>query len=105
MLEKAKSVKTVDASIRISLGYAYAMRKKFDRAIAEVKEAVRINPTDNLVEFFLGHLYLANGDKEAAIAQHRMMQLDDPELARKLLMKIHSDKILVIPQSGTLGFR
>jgi tetratricopeptide (TPR) repeat protein len=103
-LEKAKMLSPQNASIRVSLGYAHAMRNKLDVAIAEIREAIRLEPKNEQVQYFLGNLYLANRDRDAAIAQQRKVHALSPELARKLFQTINSDKLVVVP-SDALGFR
>jgi hypothetical protein len=72
------------------------MRHKIDLAIAEVRYAVQLDPKDEEAQFFLGNLYLANRDKDSAIAQQRTVSALNPELARRLYQAIFSDKILVV---------
>lgn len=103
-LEKARTLDPQNAGIRVSLGYAYAMRDKIQAAINEVREAERINPTDEKVKFFLGTLYLANRDRDAALAQQKKIHATSPELARRLFQAINRDKIVIIPAEA-LGFR
>lgn len=99
-LERARSIDLQNPTIRVSLGYAYSMRKKFDLAVAEVRYAIRIDPKDEDAQFFLGTLYLANHDKEAAMALQRTVSSLNSDLAQRLFQAIHSDMILVLPPNA-----
>ncbi|HTK39091.1 MAG TPA: hypothetical protein VL325_11410, partial [Pyrinomonadaceae bacterium] len=65
-------------------------------AIAEIKQAVELTPDDNELRVFLGSLYALVNNKEAALAQHRIIETQRPDLAKKLYQAIYGDKILVV---------
>ncbi len=79
------------------------MLKKFDTAIVEIKEATRLDPQDEEVQYFLGNLYLANKNRDAAVAQQMKIYTLNPELGRRLFQNIYRNKILIAPPSS-MGF-
>ena len=71
------------------LGDAYYYASNFDEAIAAYKQAARLRPDQPEAYYNLGMAYLELGDRNAALAQSRLLEPLDAELYQKLLGEIH----------------
>jgi tetratricopeptide (TPR) repeat protein len=70
------------------LGDAHFYAGRFNEAIAAYQQAARLNPKNPEAYYNLALAYLEIGDREAAMAQSRVLQSIDPELNKKLLSEI-----------------
>jgi tetratricopeptide (TPR) repeat protein len=95
-LKRAVELQPLNVEARINLGFANSRLKKYAAAIEQIREAVRLQPDDVEAQFFLGSLYALNGDKQSALAQQKLLQPLDANLASKLHHSIYKDKILTI---------
>jgi tetratricopeptide (TPR) repeat protein len=75
-----------DAHNKIGDAHYYAGR--FDEAIAAYQQAARLNPKNSEAYYNLALAYLEIGDREAAMAQSRLLQSIDPDLNKKLLSEM-----------------
>ena len=71
------------------LGDAYYYASNFNEAIATYKEAARLRPDGPEAYYNLGMTYLELGDKDAALAQSRLLEPLDAELYQKLMSGIN----------------
>ena len=67
------------------LGDAYYYASNFDEAVAAYRQAARLRPDLGEAFYNLGMTYLEIGDRNAALAQSRLLQPLDAELYQKLL--------------------
>jgi tetratricopeptide (TPR) repeat protein len=67
------------------LGDAYYYASNFDEAINAYRQAVRLRPDLGEAFYNLGMTYLEIGDRNAALAQSRLLQPLDAELYQKLI--------------------
>ncbi|MCA1566714.1 MAG: trypsin-like peptidase domain-containing protein [Acidobacteria bacterium] len=67
------------------LGDAYYYASNFDEAVAAYRQAARLRPDLGEAFYNLGMTYLELGDRNAALAQSRLLQPLDAELYQKLL--------------------
>ena len=71
------------------LGDAYYYASNFNEAIVAYKEAARLRPDQSEAYYNLGMTYLELGDKDAALAQSRLLEPLDAELYQKLMSEIN----------------
>jgi len=67
---KKPEIKIKDANAHFNQGYKYWKGGKFEGAIKEYKEAIRINPTYALAHYNLGVAFWDNGQIEKAIEEY-----------------------------------
>jgi Flp pilus assembly protein TadD len=67
------------------LGDAYYYASNFDEAVAAYRQAARLRPDLGEAFYNLGMTYLELGDRNAALAQSRLLQPLDAELYQKLI--------------------
>ncbi len=67
---KKPEIKIEDADTHFNQGYKYWSDGKFEGAIKEYKEAIRINPTYALAHYNLGVAFWDNGQAEKAIEEY-----------------------------------
>jgi tetratricopeptide (TPR) repeat protein len=65
------------------LGLACGMVSRNKEALLAFKEAVRLNPNLALAHWGLANTYLALGDRNAALAEHKILQKLDPAMAAR----------------------
>ena len=85
---RAISLRPTSVEAYNKLGDAYYYAGRFTEALAAYERAARIQPHLAETYYNLGMTYLEIGDREAAIAQSRMLQELDTELYKKLLREI-----------------
>src|SRR5437868_5675717 len=71
------------------LGDAHYYASNFDEAITAYREAARLRPDQPAAYYNLGMAYLELGDKDAALAQSRLLEPLDAELYQKLMSEIN----------------
>jgi Flp pilus assembly protein TadD len=76
------------------LGIALSFRKKYPEAIAELEQAVRLEPQNAQMRFELGQVYLLNRDKQSARVQYEKLVALDPLKAKQLYGAIYA-KLLI----------
>lgn len=70
------------------LGDAYYYAGRFEEAITAYEHAARLQPRSAEAYYNLGMTYLEMGDRDAALAQSRVLQELDAELYKKLLSEM-----------------
>ena len=87
-----------------NLGYLYAKRKEWDKAIAEYLEVLEYNPKDKNAHFNLGYLYTQQKDYQKAIKEYEEVLAIDPKdkEADKNLAYIQEE---LIPELKGMPFR
>ena len=95
LLNAAHVIEPKNSEVLVNLGYALAMEKKYPKAIEFIRQAAALKPDDKEVQYFLGSLYVAARNKQAALAQQSTVFSMDPALGRRLYQQIYSDKIVV----------
>lgn len=73
-------------------GHAFVELKKYEKAIAEYREAVRLDPKEPGYHLNIGRTYLAMGQKDQALQVYRTLQRLDREKALKLYAEINKSK-------------
>ena len=58
------------------------------RQIESCKEEVRKNPDDAEAHYNLGVAYLSLNDRGSALEQYEILESPDPEIAKKLFVKL-----------------
>jgi len=76
------------ADAQNKLGDAYFFAGRFSEAIAAYQQAAQLRPKDGEAYYNLALAYLEIGDREAALAQSRLLANVDSELNKKLLSEI-----------------
>jgi serine/threonine protein kinase len=71
------------------LGMAYGHLGQHQDAIVNLKEAVRLNSHDTASHFILGKVYVHEGNKELALAEYKILLLQDEKMAADLLALIN----------------
>ncbi len=72
------------AEARYGLGVTYAKMHRYEAAEKELQEAVRLAPPYAEAHLILGLIHVNSGDREAALAQHRILVDLDEKLAEEL---------------------
>ncbi|MDR2485684.1 MAG: tetratricopeptide repeat protein, partial [Treponema sp.] len=62
-------------------GYENIMQKKYDQAIADLSQAIRLNPNDAAVYHKRGAAYARKGDCDRALADYNQAIKIDPNYA------------------------
>jgi tetratricopeptide (TPR) repeat protein len=83
---------------RVNLGAAFAQTKKYDQAIVELREAIKLQPQDADAQFLLGNLYLRTKDRKSALASYAELKSLDPVLAKRLYVEITNGRVLFVPE-------
>jgi tetratricopeptide (TPR) repeat protein len=86
--QRALSLRPNSADAQNKLGDAYFYAGRFAEAIASYQEAARLRPKDGEAYYNLALAYLEIGDREAALAQSRVLATLDAELNKKLLSEM-----------------
>jgi len=95
-LERAAALQPDFAETLVQWGYALSALKNYDEAVKRIEQAVQLNPNDSEAQFFLGQLYLANRDKQSALAQYRKIALLDSQLAKTLYSEIYANMLVEV---------
>ena len=86
--QRALTLRPNSADAQNKLGDAYFFAGRFSEAIAAYQQAARLRPTEGEAYYNLALAYLEMGDREAAMAQSRLLASIDVELSKKLLSEI-----------------
>ena len=70
-----------DAKAYYTLGQAYFMTERYQEAIAELKEAIRLNPNFAEAYWNLANIYKAQSKHEEAISAYKEAKRIDPSFA------------------------
>lgn len=85
-----------EAAVFNALGLGYMDEKLYSDAVASFKSAVEADPDQHKLRFNLGVAQLAVGNRQGAISQYRMLKLDDPPLAAKLMKILSLGRVVVV---------
>jgi tetratricopeptide (TPR) repeat protein/O-antigen ligase len=94
-LEETKLIASPnDIGLAFQLGVLYWQRKELDKAQAELKRAIGINPNYSNARYILGLVYDAKGDDEAARGEFLEVQRLNPENEEiaKILANLQSNR-------------
>ena len=86
--QKALTLRPNSADAQNKLGDAYFFAGKFSEAIAAYQQAARLRPDEGEAYYNLALAYLEIGDREAAMAQSRLLASVDAELNKKLVSEM-----------------
>ena len=86
--QRALALRPNSADAQNKLGDAYFFEGRFTEAIAAYQQAARLQPTEGEAYYNLALTYLEIGDREAAMAQSRLLASIDGELNKKLLSEM-----------------
>ena len=86
--QRALALRPNSADAQNKLGDAYFFEGRFNEAIAAYQQAARLQPTEGEAYYNLALTYLEIGDREAAMAQSRVLASIDGELNKKLLSEM-----------------
>jgi tetratricopeptide (TPR) repeat protein len=86
--ERAIQLRPNSSDAHNKLGDAHFYAGRFNEAIAAYQQAAQLNPKNAEAYYNLALAYLEIGDREAAMAQSRLLQSIDPELNKKLLSEM-----------------
>jgi tetratricopeptide (TPR) repeat protein len=78
----------------LGLGITYAKLKNYDKAEKVLREAVSSNPDNPFVQFNLGIVCLARGNRDCALSQYNRLQIMDHSLARTLFTTMFRDRVV-----------
>lgn len=96
LLERARLLGRKGPELVANLGYAYARRKNYKKALLEFQTLSRMRPADAGVKYALANMYLALGDRTAAASRQRDVTSLDPRLGRKLQRQMFGDKLVSV---------
>ena len=91
ILLKAIDYDDEDASAREEIGYAYYMKDDNSSAELQLKKAVELDSKSKLGYYYLGLVYLDNGDKSKARDMYDKLKEINEDQAAKLLKKIDAN--------------
>ena len=86
--QRALQLRPNSADAQNKLGDAYFFAGKFSEAIAAYQQAARLRPDEGEAYYNLALAYLEIGDREAAMAQSRLLASIDVELNKKLVSEM-----------------
>ena len=86
--QRALALRPNSADAHNKLGDAYFYAGRFTEAIDAYREAARLRPRDGEAYYNLALAYLEIGDRDAALAQSRILANVDAELNKKLLSEM-----------------
>ena len=86
--QRALTLRPNSADAQNKLGDAYFFAGKFSEAIAAYQQAARLQPNQGEAYYNLALTYLEIGDREAAMAQSRLLASVDAELNKKLVSEM-----------------
>lgn len=86
--QHALALRPDSADAQNKLGDAYFYAGRFTEAIAAYQQAARLRPTEGEAYYNLALAYVEIGDREAAMAQSRLLASVDAELNKKLLSEL-----------------
>jgi len=86
--QRALALRPNSADAHNKLGDAHFYAGRFNEAIASYQQAARLRPKESEAYYNLALAYLEIGDREAAMAQSRVLASLDVELNRKLLAEL-----------------
>jgi len=86
--QRALALRPNSADAHNKLGDAHFFAGRFNEAIAAYQQAARLKPKDAEAYYNLALAYLEIGDREAAMAQSRVLESIAPELNKKLLSEM-----------------
>jgi len=86
--QHALTLRPNSADAQNKLGDAYFYAGRFTEAITAYQQAARLQPTEGEAYYNLALAYLEIGDREAAMAQSRLLASIDAELNKKLLSEM-----------------
>lgn len=86
--QRALTLRPDSPDAQNKLGDAYFFAGRFSEAIAAYQQAARLRPTEGEAYYNLALAYLETGDREAAMAQSRLLASIDVELSKKLLSEM-----------------
>jgi len=86
--QRALTLRPNSADAQNKLGDAYFFARRFSEAIAAYQQAARLRPDEGEAYYNLALAYLEIGDREAAMAQSRLLASVDAELNKKLMSEI-----------------
>ena len=86
--QRALQLRPNSADAQNKLGDAYFFAGRLSEAIAAYQQAARLRPTEGEAYYNLALAYLEIGDREAAMAQSRLLASVDAELNKKLLSEM-----------------
>ena len=77
------------------LGEVYLSQQKFQDAINEFQQAVKLSAGPGISEshYYLGIAFLRSGDKQAALKEYEILKKLNPELAEQLFVEIDKSTI------------
>ena len=86
--QRALALRPSSADAQNKLGDAYFFAGRFPEAIAAYQQAAQLRPKDGEAYYNLALAYLEIGDRDAALAQSRLLANVDSELNKKLLSEM-----------------
>ena len=86
--QRALQLRPNSADAQNKLGDAYFFAGRFSEAIAAYQQAARLRPNEGEAYYNLALAYLEIGDREAAMAQSRLLASIDAELNKKLVSEM-----------------
>jgi tetratricopeptide (TPR) repeat protein len=86
--QRALALRPTSADAHNKLGDAHFYAGRFNEAIASYQQAARLKPKESEAYYNLALAYLEIGDREAAMAQSRVLATLDAELNKKLLAEL-----------------
>ena len=78
------------------LGLLRYKQKKYDEAVAALKQATEIKPDMGEARFNLALAQMAKSNRAGAISQYRLLEESDPKLAADLYRLLYKDQILYV---------
>ena len=86
--QRALALRPDSADAQNKLGDAYFFAGRISEAIAAYQQAARLRPNEGEAYYNLALAYLEIGDREAAMAQSRLLASIDAELNKKLISEM-----------------
>jgi tetratricopeptide (TPR) repeat protein len=87
-LQRAIQLKPDSAEAWNKLGDAFYYATRYPEAVSAYQQAVKIKPNMAEAHYNLGVTYAEMGDREAALAQSKLLDQIDPDLNKKLLNEL-----------------
>ena len=71
------------------LGFSYLKSSKYGEALTALRRASSVQPRNEITHYYLGQVYVANGNRNGAMAEYRTLQQLSSEYAPKLYNMIN----------------
>ncbi len=83
-LGEATRLKPEAFDAHTQLGYAYFKLSRVPMAVEELRTAIRLKGDYPLAHYYLGLVFIQQGNKAGAQTQYGILQRLDPEMAQRL---------------------